>query len=226
MKVADLMTRDVVTVEPDTSVKAIAETLAARRISGLPVCEADGTVIGVVSEGDLLVRSQERPEERGGLLGWLLDAPSAEEVAKAGALTAREAMSTPPITIDAQRPAAAAAHEMIERGVNRLVVVDRNGRLAGIVTRADLVRAFARSDTEIEREIRDDVLRRTIWADPGSVEVSVHDGEVELHGELESKSEVELLGTFVTRVPGVVSVRSDVGYRFDDDGRRRRRTEH
>jgi osmotically-inducible protein OsmY len=58
------------------------------------------------------------------------------------------------------------------------------------------------------------------------VEVSVHDGEVELHGELESKSEVELLGTFVTRVPGVVSVRSDVGYRFDDDGRRRRRTEH
>ena len=222
MKVEDLMTRDVVSVAPSASVRSIAETLVEHRISGLPVCEADGTVVGVVSEADILVRAKGRPETSRGLLGWLIDAPSPEEIVKAHALTADQAMTSPAITIAPHRPATAAARMMVERSINRLVVVDGSGKLAGILTRADLVRAFARPDSEIENEIRDDVLLRMIWAEPTSVEVSVLDGVVELRGELESKTDVELLETFVGRVPGVVSVACSVGYRFDDDKRRSR----
>ena len=69
---------------------------------------------------------------------------------------------------------------MIDEGVNRLPVVDDDGMLIGIVTRADLVRAFVRSDEEVAREIREDVIRRTLWIEPDTIEVEVTDGEVQL----------------------------------------------
>jgi CBS domain-containing protein len=222
MRVEDLMTRDVVSVAPSTSVKSIAETLVEHRISGLPVCEMDGTVVGVVSEGDILVRAEGRAEASRGVLGWLIDGPSAVELVKARALTADQAMTAPAITIAPHRPAAAAARTMVERGVNRLIVVDGYGKLVGIVTRADIVRAFARPDDEIEQEIRQDVLLRMIWAEPGRVDVSVRNGEVELRGELETTSDVELLEAFVGRVTGVLSVDCRVRPRFDDAKRRPR----
>ena len=110
---------------------------------------------------------------------------------------------------------------MLDERVSRLPVVDVYGKLVGIVTRADLVRAFARPDDEIAREIRESVLRVALWADPGAVEVAVQDGEVSLTGQLERKSEVTLLTTLTEHVPGVVSVQSDVSYREDDTQRRR-----
>ena len=85
--------------------------------------------------------------------------------------------------------------------------------LIGIVTRADLVRAFVRSDEEIAREIRDDVIRRTLWLEPDPIEVAVHDGEVRLSGEVETKGDAELIPSFVQRVPGVVSVLSKLRWR-------------
>jgi osmotically-inducible protein OsmY len=99
--------------------------------------------------------------------------------------------------------------------VHRLPVV-RDGVLLGIVTRADLVRAFTRTDDDLAREIRDDVLRRSLWLEPGAVEVSIERGEVVLTGEIEARSDAEVLRKLVQRVPGVVSVRSNVLYRVDD----------
>ena len=75
-------------------------------------------------------------------------------------------MSAPALTIGPNRPVTEAANTMIEEGVNRLPVVDDDGVLIGIVTRADLVRAFVRSDEEVAREIREEVIRRTLWLEP------------------------------------------------------------
>ena len=102
---------------------------------------------------------------------------------------------------------------MIEEGVNRLPVVDDEERLIGIVTRADLVRAFVRSDDEVEQEIREDVIRRTLWIEPDTIQVEVEGGEVRLSGEVETKGDAELIPTFVQRVPGVVAVLSKLRWR-------------
>jgi CBS domain-containing protein len=220
MRVEDLMTRDVVSVRPEASLREVAETLVAHRISGVPVCSPDGTVLGVVSEADILLREggNGRDEARG-VLGWIVDWPSPEEIAKTKARTAAEAMTSPALTVAWHRPAAAVARAMIEQGVNRMIVVDGDGKLTGIVTRADLVRAFARSDAEIAVEIRDELLQRTLWAPPGGVDVTVRQGEVALTGRLETKTDVEMLEALVERVPGVVAVQSTVDYRFDDTKR-------
>ena len=112
-----------------------------------------------------------------------------------------------------------AATLMIEEGVNRLPVIDDEERLIGIITRADLVRAFVRSDAEVEQEIREDVIRRTLWIEPDTIQVEVEGGEVRLSGEVETKGDAELIPTFVQRVPGVVGVLSKLRWR-EEDGHR------
>ena len=213
MKISDLMSTDVVTTTPATPLRDVARLLVEHRISGLPVCDDTGAVIGVVSEGDILFKEHGRTESPGGLLGWLLDSPSECELEKARARTAGEAMTSPPVTAASFESASAAARRMTELRVSRLPVVSMDGRLVGILTRADLIRAFVRSDAEIDAEIRDDVLRRALWLTPGVIEVEVRDGEVELAGELDTEAEVEVLERFVAKVPGVVSVGSAVTFR-------------
>jgi CBS-domain-containing membrane protein len=115
-----------------------------------------------------------------------------------------------------------AARLMVTRRVNRLPVV-KDGKLVGIVTRADLVRAFTRGDDEIEQEIRDDVLERTMWLDPSRVDVVVEKGVVTLDGRLQTRSDVDLLRGLVARLPGVSSVESTVRWDLDDSTRRSRR---
>jgi CBS domain-containing protein len=111
---------------------------------------------------------------------------------------------------------------MCERGVNRLPVV-KDERLVGIVTRADLVRAFVRTDAAIEQELRGDILERTLWLDPGNVDVEVERGVVGLSGRLHKRSDVELLDRLAARIPGVLSVESTVLWDVDDSTRKGRR---
>lgn len=219
MEVKDLMTCDVVTAAPEASLKDVAKTLVEHGISGMPVCDQGGRILGVVSEGDILHKERGRIERRGGPLSWLVDGTSYTDVATAHARTAREAMTAPAITIGPHRPAAAAARLMVEEGINRLPVVSDDGALLGIVTRADLVRAFTRSDDEIAEEIREDVLKRALWVDPARFEITVRDGDVELAGELETRADAVVLEKLVERIPGVVSVRSRVEHRVDDASR-------
>lgn len=215
MKVREVMTQDVVTIGPEASLKDVAEILAERRISGLPVVDEERKVVGVVSEADILVKEQGPEPQHDGLIGWLLKGGRADED-KLAARTAGEAMTSPPITIGAERQVSEAARLMVEHGIKRLPVVDSDGRLAGIVTRADLVKAFARPDTEIEREIREGVVRQTLWIEDDTLEVTVTRGEVTLAGRVDRKSDAELLALFAARVPGVISVRSTLEWEWDD----------
>jgi CBS domain-containing protein len=207
MRVEDVMTTEVLTVRPTTSLKEAAELLARNRISGLPVVDAERHVVGVMSEGDILFKERGVREKPSLLERWF-DLPQTEVAAKLEARTVGEAMSAPAVTIRRKRPLTEAANAMIDEGVKRLPVVDDEGKLIGIVSRADLVRAFVRSDEEIAKEIEEEVIRRTLWIAPESVEVEVVHGEVRLAGEVETRADAELVPTFVQRVPGVVSVLS------------------
>ena len=136
-------------------------------------------------------------------------------------------MTAPAITIPAYCSVAQAARLMTEHGVNRLPVIGA-GKLIGIVTRTDLVRAFVRSDADIRREVREDVLRRDMWieesgAAPDAVVVVVKRGTVHLAGKLDTRSETRLLERLAARVPGVVSVKSELTWASDDTTRRARR---
>ena len=217
MRVDQLMSRDVVTVAPDAPLKDVARVLARDRISGVPVCDADGKVLGVVSEADILWKELGLEPARGGLFGWLLDGPEHDDE-RIAARTARDAMTAPAIAVAPHATVAEAAALMVEARVNRLPVVDGD-RLVGIVARADLVRAFRRSDEEIANEIDDDVLLRTLWIDPDAISLVVLDGEVTLGGVVENRTTAELVSAYVRRVPGVVAVHSNLTWTIDDQAR-------
>ena len=221
VRVGEVMTRDVVSVTPDTPLKDVAAVLVERGVSGLPVCDADGAVVGVLSEADLLVKQGGSPERSGGLFAWLVETASAPDLAKLRAHTAGEAMTSPAVTVEAGSPVSEAARTMVSLGVNRLPVVE-DGRLVGIVTRADLVRLFTRSDEEIARDIRQDVVKR-LWIAPERIEVEVEQGEVVLRGEADTEVEAELLLKRIPLVAGVVGVRSELSWAVDRSGNSSRR---
>ncbi len=203
MRVADVMTTEVLTVAPQTTLKEVAELLAARGISGCPVVDENRHVLGVVSEADILAKER-RPRAQPRLariLGY-----GEPKDPKAAARTAGEAMTSPAVTIGAERRVDAAAALMLDRSVNRLPVLDRDGLLVGIVTRADLVRAFVHTDEQIAREIREEVLLHELWLDPADFELDVREGEVTVTGRVQSEGERELLLRRIRLVPGVVSV--------------------
>lgn len=224
MRVHDVMTAEVLTIGPEAPIRDVARILVEHRISGIPVCDIAERVVGVVSEADILYKEHDpREAHTGGPLGWVVDAkPNYAGWIKAQALTAGKAMTSPAITISPQASVALAARLMSERRVNRLPVVS-DEKLVGIVTRADLVRAFTRSDDEIESEILADVLEQTMWIEDGRIDVDVSHGAVTLSGALECRSDVDLLERLVRRVPGVIAVASSVSWRIDDTTRRGRR---
>jgi CBS domain-containing protein len=203
MRIADVMTVKVLTVAPETPLKDVAELLAARGISGMPVVGGDGRVLGVVSEADIL-QKERRPTKPTTLDRWLHRQAGAD--AKRTATTAAEAMTAPAVTVKGSRRLDVAASLMLDGHVNRLPVVDEDGVLVGIVTRADLVRAFAHTDDEIAREIRDEVLLHELWLRPEDFQLTVKRGEVAVFGHFATEDERKLLVRRVTLVPGVVSV--------------------
>jgi CBS domain-containing protein len=212
MRVNDVMTVDVATTGPETLLKDAASEFVLRRISGMPVVDDDGRVLGIISETDILPK--ETGERKGG--GWAqwLIAPSDPWVAaRLDAVQVCDAMSTPAVTIAPDRPLAEAATLMLDRDVNRLPVVDADGMLVGLISRGDLVRAFARPDEQIRHDVEEEVLRKDLWLDPDTVQVAVTDGVVTLSGEVDSAVDAELIPTFTRKVPGVVEVQSSLTYR-------------
>ena len=223
MKVREIMTTDVLTIGPEAELRDVARLFVEHGISGLPVCGAQREILGVISEGDILFKEQGRADEGQSLLARL-DGSAARAADKAAAVKVGDAMTAPAITVPPYCSVAEAARIMSEHGINRLPVV-KGDEVVGIVTRTDLVRAFVRSDEEIRREIREDVLRDTLWLEgPAAVDVDVDRGVVRLNGHMETSSDASLLVRLVGRVPGVVSVLADLSWKTDDTSRKGKRT--
>lgn len=209
MKVRDAMTTDVVTTTADTPLKEAAHALAQNAISGMPVVGAGGSVLGVLSEADILAKQCKGQGQRKGLLRRLLDPTDPWLESRFSARTVGEAMSAPARSIEPDRPIADAATLMLEHEVKRLTVVDADGKLLGLISRGDLVRAFVRTDGEIKREIEEDLLRTTLWIDhPEDVHVTVSKGVVTLAGKVDSAADADLVSRSARWVPGVVAVTS------------------
>jgi CBS domain-containing protein len=215
LTVGDVMTRDVRVVRRSTPLKEIARRLTEHGVSAMPVLDEEDRLLGVVSEADLVNREsrdaragrRRRPFRR-------LPPPGG---------TAKDLMTTPVITVSAGTTVSRAARMMQARGVKRLVVVDPEGRLVGLVSRADLVRVFLRDDDDIRREVVQDVLVRMMWADPELVDVRVEDGVVTLSGRLGQRSQVPIAVRLTRAVDGVVDVVSHLGHTVDDAPAVRRR---
>ncbi|WP_406411416.1 CBS domain-containing protein [Streptomyces sp. NBC_01614] len=200
--VSDVMTQTVVAVGRDAPFKEIVRTMEQWKVSAMPVLEGEGLVIGVVSEADLLPKEEfrdsdpSRSEQRRRL----------SDLAKAGAVTAEELMSAPAITVHPDATLAQAARIMAVRHIKRLPVVDDIGMLQGIVSRADLLKVFLRSDEDIEEEVRRTVVSYLFPALSHAIHVNVHEGVVTLRGHIHDTSLVSVAVRLARAVEGVVDV--------------------
>jgi CBS domain-containing protein len=214
--VKDLMTTPVVTVEPTTPFKEIVARLAEHRISAVPVVDHDQRVLGVVSEADLLLK-EEFPEPKKDIpLFWTKRQRVDRE--KAAGTVARELMTVAMavVSIAPEATVGEAARRMHTAGVKRLPVVERDGRLVGIVSRSDLLKVFDRSDADIRREIIEDVIVGEFMMAPSRFFLHVTDGVVVLQGRVERRSLQPYLVRAVQGVEGVVRVENRLTYDIDD----------
>jgi CBS domain-containing protein len=206
-RVEDVMTTSVVTIDRITPYKEIARLLAEHRISGLPVLTMGRHVAGVVSEADLIAaRDQNQPGGR--RPRWLGGRKPQHQ-----SLVASQLMTAPAITIHPQATLATAARLMNTHHVQRLVVVDPDGKLIGVVSRRDLLSVFLRPDAEIAHQVRE-ILTEVLPGGPAGVQVAVHNGVVTLTGEPELSADSGLIQVAVrlaTEVDGVVDVIDKVG---------------
>lgn len=213
-RVRDVMTQEVVTVNEHASFKDVAMLIAERRVSAVPVLDREGRVLGIVSEADLVLKEEypEGPPERRLFQGRRRRIAQA----KAAGDTAAELMTAPAVTIGPDASVAEAARLLHRHGIKRLPVVDPAGPLLGIVSRADLLKVFLRSDPDIAREIRQQVLMRAMWMNPDTVAIDVRDGVVTLTGQLERRSLIPITVSLVRGLDGVVDVVDRLTFELDD----------
>jgi CBS domain-containing protein len=211
MRVREIMSSPLVTVERDLPLKDVAKLLLQHRITGAAVVDDRGTVVGVVSQADLVQEEQLAEAQRLSLR--LVDRLHlARRTRPPNHHTAEDVMTCPAITVEPQTSAVGAAWTMSTNDVSRLIVTDR-GTPVGMVTRTDLVRAFARSDADVRREIVEQVLP-SLDLSPNDVTVLVANGEVMLAGQVDDELQARWLAFAVRSVLGVVAVESHVESRL------------
>lgn len=215
-KVRNVMTHEVITIDEQAPFTEVVRRMAVHRVSALPVINTDGRLVGVVSEADLLHKEEYQGQEDS--RHWLETRRERAARAKASGRRAIDVMSTPVVTVDPDATVAEAARRLARHRIKRLPVVDHQGRLVGIVSRADLLRLYLRDDEAIHREIVDEVLLRALWIDPANVLVKVDDGIVTLVGHVERQSLVPVIVHLTRTVPGVVDVVDQLT--FDPDSER------
>jgi CBS-domain-containing membrane protein len=135
---------------------------------------------------------------------------------RAGGLTAKDVMTSPPVTVAPDASIVEAARALDRHHVRRLVVTDGDGRLVGIITRSDLLTVYLRPGNEIQAEIFREVITGYLGTNPDLVKVAVADGVVTLDGEVEKKSMIRLAVKMARSVDGVVDVVDKVSYAIDD----------
>ncbi|MBM4439290.1 MAG: CBS domain-containing protein [Candidatus Rokubacteria bacterium] len=213
MKVRDAMTADVITVGPEATVRGAATLMSDHGVSGLPVVDRDGHLLGIVTEGDLILR-QAAPRPRRWWRRFFADPEMlAREYQKAAGVTVGEIMTRAVVSVGADVDVADAARIMYDRGLRRLPVV-RGGRLAGILGRSDLVKVLAAApsyvvalpDAELVRMMRAE-LSAQAWT-PAGIHVEAAGGVIRLWGIAGSESERAALETMAGALPGCRAVES------------------
>lgn len=194
--VSDVMTKDPIAIGPDTRFKTCAKLMQVHDLTAVPVVTEDGSLVGIVSEADLLAKEAER-SDRG------------RADRKARAMTVGELMTGDLVTTAEDAPLTIAASLMFEHHLKVLPVVDFSHRLIGMVSRAQVLNVFLRSDESIRREVARE-LRLVPEIIRGNVEAEVTDGVVHLRGEVDRDGVPEVLTRLVASIPGVVGVVGDL----------------
>lgn len=217
MKAKDIMTRRVITVAPDRPVGDIATLLLERNISAVPVVDEDKRVVGVVSEGDLVIRHDigtDQPKHSWWLRLLNDSTALAGEYLKTHGRTARDVMTRDVITVTEDAPIAEIARVMEKNHIKRVPVVE-DGMLVGIVSRANIVRQVAAvkelhvetyvDDETIQRQVQE-VLDKEPWASVATTSVTVNNGVVEFWGTVNSDAEREASRIAAEGIAGVIEV--------------------
>jgi CBS domain-containing protein len=216
MKARDVMTSHVITVGPELDLKAVANTLVANGISAVPVVAIDGSIVGIISEGDLMRRAVSAERKRS---WWLETFSSAEqlmaEFVKAHGRKAKDVMTRQVISVDPDTSLQEIANLLEKHGIKRVPVV-KDGRLVGIVSRANLVQALAtRGLALVDVTEADEVLRKVVvsnlrklpWtAALEMVDVIVDCGVVNLWGVVRNEEEKNAVRAAAEETPGVQAV--------------------
>ena len=216
MNASDVMTRDIVSIRPEATILEAARLMLQNRISGLPVINAYGELVGMLTEGDFLRRRETGTQRKRPRWLEFLIGPGrlADEYVHATARKVEEVMTERVYTVEESAPLEKIVHSMERHRVKRLPVV-RNGNVVGIVTRANLVHALATlalearpasaSDTAIRERLRAD-LEKESWAPLATIDVAVTDGVVKLTGALTDERERQALRVAAENIPGVKKV--------------------
>jgi CBS domain-containing protein len=221
MQARDVMTAPVVTVRPDTRVEEIAQLLLERRISGVPVVDGHGHIVGMVTEGDLMRRPEIGTERH---RGWWLrffgdERARAEEYARAHGSRAEQVMTRNVVTVSDETSVGEIARLLEEHHIKRVPVV-RDGKVVGIVSRANLLHGLAAHDPTPparpmdDRSIREAVLHafeRDGWSAHSRLNVIVRNGVVELWGLVDSDQSRRAIRIAAENTPGVVAVKDNLG---------------
>jgi CBS-domain-containing membrane protein len=228
MKAADVMVTNVIAVGPDACLQDVAEILLKNRISAVPVVDAKGKIVGIVSEGDLIHRAEAGTERR---RPWWLALLTGREVlaaeyVKEHSRKVADVMTRDVITAAPETSLADIAMLLEKNGIKRVPIV-KEGKVAGIVSRANLLQALASLRKQIDvgkaddAAIRDSVVARLKaepWTRPSLINVIVRDGTVELWGIVDSQNEKKAVRVAAEVTPGVRAVNDNLIIRPAESG--------
>lgn len=209
VKVSDVMTWDVLFVGPEDRLRRAATLMREHRIGGLPVVD-DGRVVGMITESDFLNMAAETPDgDRHGFLDALF---GGHRAAHPSTLVG-EAMTKDPVSVEASLHIREAARRMKRHRIKRVPVVSGDGKLVGILSRADVMKIFARADDAISVDVAE-ILHR--YRFDHQVKATTVDGRVTISGEVEHRSGAELIEEVLFRILGVIEVDNKVNWIYDD----------
>jgi CBS domain-containing protein len=216
MQARDVMVSPVITVSKAATVRDVAKILIEKRISAVPVVDDSGKVVGIVTEGDLLRRTEagtERP------YSWWVhflagDATVAADYVKSHGLRVEDVMSPDVVTATPETPLHEIASLLEERRIKRVPIVSATGALVGIVSRANLIQVVASAQPKLEVTLPDSTIRQKLlsdlkkqsWAHTLNLDVTVNNGCVDIWGHAPSKEERVAIRVAAESVPGVVAV--------------------
>jgi CBS domain-containing protein len=219
MKASDVMTHPVLAVDPDTPLAQAVRLMIDHRISGLPVTASDGHIVGMLTEGDLLRRVEIETEGR--KPGWLSSFLMPEREAAKYVLThgrrVSEVMTADVITVTEETSLSVIVTLMQKHHIKR-VPVAADGKLVGVVSRADLVRKLGEALSASSGTASDGVIRQAIlaamkkdkWAPGNRISVAVHEGVVQLDGCLYDTHQRDAIGVLAENTLGVRDVQNRI----------------